>query len=110
MRKQFRPEFLNRIDATIFFRKLTEDDVRAIARLQLNQLINQLHGNNKILTIDDTVVTYIAQEGYEPEFGARPLKRAIARYITVPLSQYILQQPTAAIIHISMHNNAITIK
>jgi ATP-dependent Clp protease ATP-binding subunit ClpB len=106
----FRPEFLNRIDAIVFFRSLTEKDVEHIARIQLNKLKQRLFDQNIILTIDDAVIHAIAERGYEKEFGARPLARALQQYITVPLSQFLLQNPGTSHIHIDLKNNSFLIR
>ena len=95
LHKMFRPEFLNRIDAIVFFRTLTPDDVYRIARIQIDGLVHQLQQRNIMLTYDDAVVKEIAERGYEPEFGARPLKRAIHQYVAVPIAQYVLKHPEA---------------
>lgn len=93
LRKTFRPEFLNRIDAIIFFRMLTEKDVAQIARIQIKELENRLRAQHITLTITDPVIKHIAEQGYEKEFGARPLKRTVQALITVPLSQFLLKHP-----------------
>ena len=71
------PEFINRIDNIVMFLPLTLDDVRNIARLQVNKLTKQLAEQNISLTTDDTVVEFIATQGFDPQYGARPVKRAI---------------------------------
>ena len=72
-----RPEFLNRIDDIIIMNSLTLDNIKAIARLQLNQVINRLKAKNITLTHPDTALDKLAQAGNVVEFGARPLKRLI---------------------------------
>lgn len=106
----FRPEFLNRIDGIIFFRKLTEHDVVDIARIQLKNLERRLKDRNIELTIDDVVLDYVAQLGYSPEFGARPLKRVIQQHIAVPVSQYVLKNSQVRSISVKMKNNTIAIE
>jgi ATP-dependent Clp protease ATP-binding subunit ClpB len=71
------PEFINRIDNIVMFLPLTLDDVRNIARLQVNKLTKQLAEQNISLTTDDAVVEFIATQGFDPQYGARPVKRAI---------------------------------
>lgn len=107
--KTFRPEFLNRIDAIVFFRSLTEKDVEHIARIQLNKLKQRLFDQNITLTIDDAVIHAIAERGYEKEFGARPLARAIQQYITMPISQHLLQHPGLSALHIGFKENSFII-
>ncbi len=110
LRKAFRPEFLNRIDAIVFFRMLTQIDVIEIAKIQLNDLVKRLAAQNIVLEIKPEVTKKIAELGYEKEFGARPLKRAIQQYITVQLSQYLLKNPTAKKITVGVKKDSITIE
>ena len=109
LHKSFRPEFLNRIDSIVFFKKLNEKDVEQIARIQLQILINRLLEKHITLSIDDAVIEYIAQEGYSPEFGARPLKRVVQQRILVPISQFLLQNPDAINVSVQIKNKKITI-
>lgn len=109
LHKTFRPEFLNRIDAIVFFRRLSEKDVERIAHIQLNDLEKRLKNRQISLSISDDALKKIVEEGYEPEFGARPLKRAIQSLITVPLSQYLLQHPETKEIVIDNDKGTITI-
>jgi len=108
LRKTFKPEFLNRIDAIAFFNSLTQEDVRRIAQIQLNQLAKRLTEKNIALTYDQSVLEYIAREGYEPEFGARPLKRAIQQFVVAPLSQFLLRNPGHLAIRAHAQNGTIT--
>ncbi|MGB8467705.1 MAG: AAA family ATPase [Candidatus Babeliales bacterium] len=110
LHKQFRPEFLNRIDAIVYFRMLQEHDVEEIARLQIDQLIQQLKAQNCTLTVDKAVIAKVAQEGYEKEFGARPLKRAIQQLITIPLAQFLLRTPKTPQIHLKLENGVLVIE
>jgi len=105
--EQFRPEFLNRVDAIVFFNKLSQGQVTGIARIQIQQLVKRLAERQIVVSIDDAVVAYIAEIGYEPEFGARPLKRAIKSTITVPLSQELLKNPEKKAFHVALVNNKI---
>jgi len=109
LHKMFRPEFLNRIDAIIYFTSLTQKDVEKIARLQLNDLTARLTDRHIELMFDNAVVSHVAKEGYVPEFGARPLKRVITQEIVVPLSQYILAHPDTKTLRIEMKNGIIKI-
>jgi len=93
LHRTFRPEFLNRIDAICFFRKLTKEDVVEIAKIQLKKLEHRLKEQDITLTISDGAMKKIADLGYSPEFGARPLKRAIQQHIAVPVSQHLLKNP-----------------
>jgi ATP-dependent Clp protease ATP-binding subunit ClpB len=110
LRKTFRPEFLNRIDAIVFFRRLTHEDMVKIAENQIKMLHNRLAEQNITLKVTAPVINKVADLGYEPEFGARPLKRAIQKHISVPISQYLLKNPDAGEIHITLADDTITIK
>ncbi len=101
LQKSFRPEFLNRIDAVVFFKKLAQKDVEKITVIQLNALKNRLLEKHITLSIDDEVIAHLAQEGYSPEFGARPLKRVIQQQVMVPISQHLLKHPEEK--NISLH-------
>jgi len=89
----FRPEFLNRIDAIAFFRRLNEQDMLAITKIQVQQVVNRLADRSVALTLTDGVYQFLATEGYQPEFGARPLKRTIQQQLSVPVAQILLQKP-----------------
>ncbi len=110
LHKTFRPEFLNRIDAIVFFRKLSLEDVQRIAKIQLQELINRLQGQHIQIHIDDAVIKEIADRGYSPEFGARPLKRAIKQSIAVPVAQYILNNSNIKELSVVMKNKNIVIE
>lgn len=106
----FRPELLNRIDAIVFFKMLTHKDVLKIAKLQIRHLQDRLNTQDVKLDIDDTALDRLADLGYEKEFGARPLKRAIQKYISIPISQYLLKNPDAKEINMTVENDNIIIK
>ncbi len=90
--QQFRPEFLNRIDEVIRFRPLKIEDLQKIVRLQLKELAELLDEQGLELRVDDSTVKNLALEGYEPEYGARPLKRIIRRKIENPLATQLLEE------------------
>jgi ATP-dependent Clp protease ATP-binding subunit ClpB len=90
MKKTLRPEFLNRIDDIIMFTPLTREDVTAIARLQLDILSKHLKKMDIRFHVTEECVEWIAQLGYDPQFGARPLKRVIQRHVMNELSKEIL--------------------
>ncbi|MCP3893746.1 MAG: AAA domain-containing protein, partial [Bacteroides sp.] len=92
LKKTIRPEFLNRIDETIMFLPLTEKDIRQIVLLQIKGVEKMLAGNGVELKLTDAAVEFISQAGYDPEFGARPVKRAIQRYLLNDLSKKLLAQ------------------
>lgn len=90
LRKTIRPEFLNRIDETIMFTPLNKSEIKEIVRLQTDIICKQLKENDIELTITEKAIDFIAQAGFDPEFGARPIKRAIQRYLLNDLSKQIL--------------------
>jgi ATP-dependent Clp protease ATP-binding subunit ClpC len=79
LRETMRPEFLNRIDEIVLFRRLTREQLHEIVRLQLRSTEARLAAQGIALAVDDAAVDWIAERGYEPEFGARPLRRVIQR-------------------------------
>ncbi len=90
LKQQIRPEFLNRVDDTVMFKPLTSAEVRAIVSMQLGQL-TQAYGSRKLdLRASDEAIDKMAQMGYEPEFGARPIQRIIQKYLLNELSKSIL--------------------
>ena len=90
LKKQIRPEFLNRIDETIMFTPLNESEIKQIVGLQLNNVKRMLHDNGVELEVTDDALNYLAEVGYDPEFGARPVKRAIQDYMLNELSRKLL--------------------
>ncbi|MDB6110132.1 MAG: ClpB protein [Pedosphaera sp.] len=90
LKAHFRPEFLNRIDDIIIFHSLTEDQIAKIVEIQLKQLEKRLAQQNLILELDKSAKELLAREGYDPQFGARPLKRAIQEFLLDPLSLKLL--------------------
>ena len=91
LRAHFRPEFLNRVDEIIIFERLSEEDLKKIVEIQLARLTKRLAQQNIRLDLTDSAKTLIAREGYDPVYGARPLKRAIQRDLLDPLSMSILE-------------------
>jgi len=92
LKLHFRPEFLNRIDETIVFHELTMEEVTRIVDLMINRLSNQLAGQGMGLELTDAVKHHLAEHGYDPTLGARPLRRAIQRLIEDPLSERLLHK------------------
>ncbi|MCK5443961.1 MAG: type VI secretion system ATPase TssH, partial [Maribacter sp.] len=90
LRKTMRPEFLNRIDDIIMFTPLNKEDITKIVGLQLDQLKKML--NKQHITIDATneAITYLANKGYDPQYGARPIKRVIQKEVLNNLSKELL--------------------
>ncbi len=87
----FKPEFLNRIDEIIIFHNLTTDQLGKIVRIQIEKLLKRLEQRNVKLELSDSAVRLLAEKGYDPVYGARPLKRAIQKYIENPLAVEILK-------------------
>ena len=92
MKQTIRPEFLNRIDEIIMFTPLNEHEIEQIVTLQINGIKRMLLSNGVTLEVTDKALHYLAEEGYDPEFGARPVKRVIHRMILNQLSKDILAQ------------------
>jgi len=91
MKKEFRPEFINRIDEIIVFHPLTDSELKSIATLMTDDIEKQMEEQNMQLVIDDDVKALIVKEGYDPKFGARPLRRALQKLIENPLSNDIIE-------------------
>ena len=91
LHRQFRPEFLNRIDEVIVFHSLTDAELEAIVGLLLADLARRLAGQDLILELTPAARAVIAREGHDPAFGARPLKRTIQRLVENPLARALLQ-------------------
>ena len=92
LKKTIRPEFLNRIDETIMFLPLNKEEIEQIVMLQIDGIKNMLANNGVTLEMTDEAIRFIASTGYDPEFGARPVKRAIQRYLLNDLSKKLLSQ------------------
>jgi ATP-dependent Clp protease ATP-binding subunit ClpB len=90
LRQTIRPEFLNRIDEIIFFKPLTKSDILKIVDLQMKQVNKRLEKNNMKLELTDKARVWLAEVGYDPTFGARPLRRVIQKHILDPLAEKIL--------------------
>ena len=88
---RFRPEFLNRIDAQVVFHALSEEDIRQIVDLMLKQVITSLAEKNVTLGVTDAARDFIGKKGYDPDFGARPLRRTIQNLVEDPLSERLLR-------------------
>ena len=90
LRSTFRPEFINRIDEVVVFHHLKAEHIQGIAKIQLQRLADRLHDQEMTLNVTDAAVAEIAEEGFDPAYGARPLKRAISQQIENPLARAIL--------------------
>jgi ATP-dependent Clp protease ATP-binding subunit ClpB len=90
VRAHFRPEFLNRLDETVIFDRLARDDMDGIVTIQMARLLKRLASRKINLALNDEARTWLADEGYDPVFGARPLKRVIQRALQDPLAEMLL--------------------
>ncbi len=91
LRRTFRPEFLNRVDEIIVFRPLSRDQIAAIVDILMERVRREIHGQGMQLTITDAARDLLAREGFDPQYGARPLRRAIQRLVEDPLSDDMLR-------------------
>jgi ATP-dependent Clp protease ATP-binding subunit ClpA len=90
LKKHVRPEFLNRIDEIVIFRRLSQEHLKQIIELQMNELRKRLNERKITIEITEAAKEFLAKEGYDPVFGARPLKRAIQKYVITPVSKDLL--------------------
>jgi ATP-dependent Clp protease ATP-binding subunit ClpB len=90
VRSHFRPEFLNRLDETVIFDRLARADMDAIVDIQMARLLKRLLARKITLELDDSARAWLADKGYDPVYGARPLKRVIQRHLQDPLAQLLL--------------------
>jgi len=91
LKDYFKPEFLNRLDETIIFNYLSEKDIEKIVDLQLRDLQKRLEGKRMHINLTESAKRYLAKTGFNPKFGARPLKRTIQNFILNPLAQKIIE-------------------
>ncbi len=91
LREHFRPEFLNRLDEVVTFRALGMEDMQAIARIQVQRVAALLEEKHVGLEVPDEVIDWLAKEGFDPQLGARPLKRLIQQTLVNQLSRMILE-------------------
>jgi len=90
LKKRVRPEFLNRIDEILMFKPLSKDEIKKIVKIQLNNVRKMLKAQNIQIDFTDTIIAYLADKGFDPEFGARPIKRVIQKEVLNQLSKDIL--------------------
>jgi ATP-dependent Clp protease ATP-binding subunit ClpB len=91
VRKNFRPEFVNRIDEIVVFHALDEKNIASIAKIQLRRLEQRLAAQDMKLVVSDAAIAEIAKVGFDPVYGARPLKRAIQQEIENPVARLVLE-------------------
>ncbi|AFN75698.1 ATP-dependent Clp protease ATP-binding subunit ClpC [Melioribacter roseus P3M-2] len=90
MKKLFNPEFLNRIDETIVFRSLDKEDIKQIINIEMKDLVKNLQENKMTIELHKSAIEFLSDKGFDPKYGARPLKRAIQKYIEDPLAEELL--------------------
>jgi ATP-dependent Clp protease ATP-binding subunit ClpC len=90
-KKTFRPEFLNRLDDIIVFRSLTKPDLIEILGLEMNKVLQRLKTRNFLLELDEKAKDFLVERGYDPQYGARPMRRAVERFLEDPLAEEILR-------------------
>ena len=90
LKASFRPEFLNRVDETILFHRLKRENMATIVNIQLKRLAILLEDRKIVLELDDDAITWLADKGFDPAYGARPLKRVIQAQVQDPLAEMIL--------------------
>ena len=95
MKKTFSPEFLNRIDDVIVFNSLGKEEIFQIINLTLANVMKRLTNMGFGMTLSDEAKDFLAEKGYDPQFGARPLNRAVQKYIEDPLAEFILNESPA---------------
>jgi ATP-dependent Clp protease ATP-binding subunit ClpC len=94
LKKVFRPEFLNRIDEVIVFHKLAKEEIKQIVELLLRRIRQSLADRELQLELTDEAEDFLVEKGWDPSMGARPLRRAIQRYVEDPLADFVLRQDT----------------
>ena len=90
-KKTFRPEFLNRLDDVIVFRALTKPDLIEILNLEMRKVVNRLKARNIVLELDEKARDFLVERGYDPQYGARPMRRSVERFLEDPLAEEILR-------------------
>ena len=107
LKSTFRPEFLNRIDEMVMFRRLDKDCIQGIVRGQLKRVAHRLEDRRLHLEVSDEAISFLSEVGYDPLFGARPVKRAIQTYLENPLAKELLagKFPEGSCIHVSAVDN-----
>jgi ATP-dependent Clp protease ATP-binding subunit ClpB len=112
MRSNFRPEFLNRIDEIIIFHPLDRSELREIVKLQVQRLEQRLSDRKMALKLSDAALDFLAEVGYDPVYGARPLKRAIQRELETQIAKAILRSEftTGDTIFVDVENERLAFK
>lgn len=110
--QHFRPEFINRVDETVVFHPLDDEQIKSIAGIQLKGLKHRLGQKGYELRISDNALSKLSEAGFDPVFGARPLKRAVQRHIENPLAQALLANklPQGAVVLVDCVDGQFIIK
>jgi ATP-dependent Clp protease ATP-binding subunit ClpB len=111
VRTAFRPEFLNRLDEILLFRRLSRDDMKGIVGIQIERLKRLLAERKITIELDAAAMAWLANAGYDPVYGARPLKRVIQRELQNPLAQSILEGriPDGSLVHVTAGDGGLVI-
>ena len=111
LKEIFKPEFLNRVDETIVFEHLTKNELKQIIDLMLKEVIDEVKEKGMTIEISDEVKEFILEKGYDPKYGARPLRRTIQKYIEDEIAEKYLQSEISegSHIHVTFSNNKIVI-
>src|SRR5262249_3433281 len=112
VRKAFRPEFLNRLDEILLFKRLGREQMTGIVDIQLGTLRKMLEDRNIKLEIDQAAEQWLGDKGYDPAYGARPLKRAIQTYLQNPLAELMLrgEVPDGSSVRVSVKGAGLDFK
>ena len=107
-KRAFKPEFINRVDEILVFRRLEKTDLEKIVRLELDKLVKRMANQGRKLQYSDELAVFLTDKGYQPEYGARPLRRAVERSVEDPLAEMILAGKLAETIFADVKNGEIT--
>jgi ATP-dependent Clp protease ATP-binding subunit ClpC len=109
-KKTFRPEFLNRLDDIIVFRALTKPDLIEILDLEMSKVIARLKNKNITLQLDEKAKDFLVEKGYDPQYGARPMRRSVERFLEDPLAEEILRGSLheGEPVHVSVENDRLS--
>lgn len=110
LRDQFRPEFLNRVDEIVVFHRLGKEQIRAIVNLQIKRVIDRLSEQEITVSITPAIFDHLAEKGFDPQYGARPLKRAIQTEILDPIAKALLLDDKIVALSVVIQNGAVAVK
>jgi ATP-dependent Clp protease ATP-binding subunit ClpB len=109
LQQYFRPEFLNRLDDIIIFHRLSRENIRDIVKIQLNQLAERIKEKGIELSWTDALVDYLATAGYDPQYGARPLRRLIQKEVEDQMARAIIAGKVGPQIKLDYQNGSVII-